>query len=162
MNINLSRVYLYFGLAGIRIRVENSRAPSTSGWFRALFLALAAIPPVVTPLYKPRDPDTQHSQRAVLGWPLLPHYSWLMLRHLRAWTVSSQCSDGSSSFTDPGLCSGFSEHCYDLVQVSYQSLDGLSSFSDTDFDLFLAYLSAPASPSNSARSRHPSLVLLLF
>ena len=37
----------------------------------------------------------------------------------------SQCSDGSSSFTDPGLCSGFSEHCYDLVQVSYQSLDGL-------------------------------------
>ena len=119
----------------------------------------ATIPPVVTPLYNPRDPDTQHSQRKVLGWPLLLHCSSLMFWHLRAWTVSSQCSDGSSSFTDPGLCSGFSEHCYDLVQVSYQSLDGLSSFSDTDLDLFLAYFSAPASPSNSARSRHPSLVL---
>ena len=35
VNVNLSRVYLYFGLAGIRIRVENSRAPSTSGWFHA-------------------------------------------------------------------------------------------------------------------------------
>ena len=28
VNVNLSRVYLYFGLAGIRIRVEISRAPS--------------------------------------------------------------------------------------------------------------------------------------
>ena len=84
VNVNLSRVYLYFGLAGIRIRVENSLAPSTSGWFRALFLSPAAIPPVVTPLYKPRDPDTQDSQLSVLGWLLLLHWSWLMLWLLRA------------------------------------------------------------------------------
>ena len=50
-----------------------------------------------------------------------------------------------------------------LLRLSTSQLSELfgrpPSFSDTDLDLFLTYFSAPA---NSARSRHPSLVLLLF